>query len=83
MHAFLNKGNQLTESSRQRCIGKFNFSYKTSLLQIGCVYLEKLSYGLQHTTKDLYSKRGPILMNTDRLECKIKDTVTITAYKYV
>ena len=44
MQAYLSKGNQLTESFCQPCTGKFDFSHMVSLfLQIGCMYLEKLS----------------------------------------
>ena len=68
MRAYLNEGKALTESFCQRCTGKFDFSHMTSSFCMLHSYIwRKLRYGLEHETRDINSKFGTILINTDRV----------------
>ena len=48
---------------------KFDFfAYRIAVCSVRCVYLEKtLCYGLAHVLRNLHSKAGLVLKNTDRV----------------
>ena len=59
----------VTESFFQCHAEKFNFfAYTITVFSVRCVYLGKTHcYGLAHVLRNLHSKAGHVLKNTDRV----------------